>query len=218
VVKFSQVTGFQRSDWERYWPRWGDAVREAGLEPNSLNPGYGDEFLLEQLAALSRMLGKVPTSREINVARREDPSIPHGTTFQRQLGTKAKVVTLLREHALARGYGDVVEMCLAADVPEADQLSSASPSAHWGYGFVYLARGHRHEYKIGRTTLVDRRIAQIAVAAPIEYDLVHEIKTDDPVGVERYWHERFAEKRMRGEWFRLSVADVRAFKRWKRIF
>jgi Meiotically up-regulated gene 113 len=86
------------------------------------------------------------------------------------------------------------------------------------YGFVYLARGHPGEYKIGRTNLVDRRLSELGATASVEQRLIHEIKTDDPSGVEAYWHQRFRVKRMRGEWFKLNAADVSAFKRWRRIF
>ena len=74
------------------------------------------------------------------------------------------------------------------------------------------------EFKIGRTNVVDRRLSELGAMSAIEPTLIHEIKTDDPAGVEAYWHRRFADRRMRGEWFRLTTLDVAAFRHWRRIF
>jgi hypothetical protein len=80
-----------------------------------------------------------------------------------------------------------------------------------------VKHGSRPEYKIGKTLNPVRREGELRVQLPEQLRPVHYIATDDPSGVEAYWHNRFAPKRKEGEWFALSAQDVAAFKKWKRI-
>jgi hypothetical protein len=86
-------------------------------------------------------------------------------------------------------------------------------------GYVYLKRYGRsgRDWKIGKTEDVRRRHAQLESMYPGELRHVHSIPTDDPSGIERYWLNRFAHKRLatkgsRGEIFRLDPDDVKAFR------
>jgi hypothetical protein len=79
-------------------------------------------------------------------------------------------------------------------------------------GYVYLAK-HGRDYKIGRSNDVTRRRREISLLLPNELEHVHVIETDDPEGIEAYWHRRFEKRRSRGEWFRLTPDDLAAFRR-----
>lgn len=217
-ARFLTATGITEYELGKFWARFGDAIREAGLEPNSLNASYDEQFLLESFVDLTLRLGHIPTGAEMRLERSKNPAFPSRNVFAR-FGTKNQLIGSALEYCRVRSsHSDALPILESAYQPS--QAADALPplSERLTYGFVYLARGHTGEYKIGRTNLVDRRLTELGATSSVEPVLVHEIKTDDPVGVEAYWHSRFIEKRMRGEWFRLTSADVKAFKRWKRIY
>jgi Meiotically up-regulated gene 113 len=218
--RFERATGIGEYDWLKYWSRFGDLQREAGFEPNRLKAAYDDAYLFEKLIALTREQQRFPTERERKTRARNDYGFPSAGVFRR-LGNREQLIARLIAYCEGRlEHSDVVELLK----PLVAASSSDSPGhiesndERASYGFVYLVKGHPGEYKIGRTKLVDRRLSELGATASIEHELVHEIKTDDPSGVEAYWHKRFATKRMRGEWFRLSPTDVKAFRRWRRIY
>jgi hypothetical protein len=220
-VRFEKETGVGPNDWLRYWSRFGDIQRDAGFEPNQLQVAYDDTYLLEKTIALTRELKKFPTVAEKRTKALNDPTFPAATTFLSRLGNQKQLAAKLMAYCKDKPqYADVVKLIEPlAEVTPPSATSAASPNdGKPSYGFVYLVKGHPGEYKIGHTKLVDRRLSELGATASIEQELIHEMKTDDPSGVEAYWHKRFQEKRMRGEWFRLSPTDVKAFKRWRRIY
>src|SRR5260370_4396584 len=76
VARFEIETGIKPWDWERFWARFGDAVKEAGFVPNQLQGAYDEEFLFEKLIGLTRKLGKFPSSRELTGAKNDDAEFP----------------------------------------------------------------------------------------------------------------------------------------------
>ena len=81
-------------------------------------------------------------------------------------------------------------------------------------GFVYLIRSGRF-YKIGKTNSAGRRERELAIRLPEKAATVHVTRTDDPNGIEAYWHKRFEAKQKNGDWFELAADDVKAFRRRK---
>lgn len=78
--------------------------------------------------------------------------------------------------------------------------------------YVYLLKSGKH-YEIGQTNHLGCRAYEIDLQLPERAEFVHSIRTDDPVGIERYWHQRFADRRANGEWFALTREDVAASRR-----
>lgn len=209
---FALETGVTESQWSgRYWVRWSDALAEAGFEPNQMqNKVRTDEELIELLAEATRELGHFPTAAELKLwCRRADRPSPN--TFAR-LGSKAERVEAVHRAATAdTTWADVLDLLPPPQpsVPNGAPPGVTPPEV----GFVYLAKSGRF-HKIGLSRHVGRRSYELALQLPERLEIVHTIRTDDPEGVEHYWHERFAHLRANGEWFKLGRAEVAAFRRW----
>ncbi len=208
---FSTETGIKKSDWlGKYWARWSDAVKEAGLQPNNPDIARSADDMLGRLAELAREVGHFPVDAEIKLKRRSDPEFPGHTTLRR-LGGRNELIARLREFCVARGLHDVAAFCVE---PAGAPLNETEATAQVELGFVYLLKSGRF-YKIGRSNAAGRRERELAIQLPEKAKIVHSIKTDDPLGIEAYWHSRFGNRRKNGEWFDLTVADVSAFRRRK---
>lgn len=211
--RLSQL-GIVPAVWGKYWPRLTAAQLEAGLTPNRQNAPHPEEEALAQLVKLVRQLGSIPTSRERVVKHHQDPDFPSERVWKR-LGPKARLISRLAAYSRRHeGHEDVLALCSkSSDLGVAVSKAASAPV----FGSVYLLKGPGSRYKIGRTNAFGRRRRELSIQLPFDTRKVHVIGTDDPSGVEAYWHQRFSAKRINSEWFELDGDDVAAFKRWKRL-
>lgn len=215
VARFFAETGIKVADWHgKHWVRWGDALREVGLTPNQMTGAYADEELLTWLASLIRELGHYPVKGEIRMKARQNREFPADNTFRR-LGTKHEIAAKMLNHFRGRdGFEDVLRICEPLSKGQISVAKKHEARGEMQIGYVYLIKAGRY-YKIGMSNAVGRREREIALQLPEKSNTIHSIKTDDPAGIEDYWHRRFSEKRKNGEWFALERDDVAAFRRRK---
>lgn len=213
IQRFAKLTGISRSDWHgKYWARWGDALVEAGYSPNRLTQAYDDEFVILKMIEIIRELEKYPVAAELKMKARQDPAFPSHSVFDR-FGGKRKFASIVLEYCRNHeGYEDVATICESITTQLPQEITPETPPGK--FGFVYLMKSGKF-YKIGRTKHLGLREYQIGLQLPERLITVHAIKTDDPEGIEKYWHNRFADKRVNGEWFDLRREELLFFKRRK---
>jgi len=221
IGRFRTETGIKASDWiGKFWARWGDALVEAGFQPNRLQGPRSEEDLLGALASFVQELGHFPVVNEIKLKARTEAGFPWYNTFAK-FGDKQSLAGRLGDFCRKRGQEDVASICdgvVSRSARSTSTVEDGDTGATNQLGYVYLIKhGTRREYKVGRTNNALRREGEIRIELPERIAPIHVITTDDPAGVEAYWHRRFADKRLRNEWFELTMDDVKAFKRWRRI-
>ena len=217
---FEAEAGLSAHHWRGvYWARWSEALREAGFEPNARQAKADPELMLEQIAMATRRFGHCPTAPELELYRRSSPA-PSQFTLRRHFGRRHVLIVRLRRWAAARpDYADVAAL-LPPDPALGPGKVRMRPSPPGGAaeagGCVRLFRwdGRHHLSRIGDA---DGRHRSPPPYLSRKAVLEHVIRTDDPVGVEAYWRNRFAYRRLADDWFALTPEDVAAFRRWKEI-
>lgn len=124
-------------------------------------------------------------------------------------------------------YGDLIDADLRIDTKSLDRVTPAmvllnrpvktrkqtAPRKRTSTeGYVYLVQSVTGAYKIGRTIDPNNRLKTFNVKLPFEVEYVVTIKTPNMYQLETDLHNQFAEKRVNGEWFNLSPADVNYIK------
>ncbi len=215
--RFVAETGIKPYDWKKFWARFGDAHKEAGFASNRLTSAYDNEFIIKKMIGLIRKLNKFPVHGELRIEKSNDPEFPSSGSLFDTKKRKQELAAKIIEWCKGKNeYDGVVKSCLPI-LEEFGERGNSNDNTSKVLGEVYLFKSGRY-YKIGKTCDTVRRGGEIKIQLPERTDLIHSIKTDDPSGIEAYWHKRFEAKRMQGEWFNLSSTDVKTFKRWRRIY
>jgi hypothetical protein len=220
-TRFQTETGIAQHEWRgMYWARWGDALKEAGFEPLEWNGPSDEEEAVEKIAKLIRKFKRFPTTSEIQIEKRQDAQIPAPKVFFRRCGGRRGVIQKVRDYCTSREEcADVLEILDKETIgtsPE-DGVSESSKEAGKSTtsGYVYMVRSGKL-YKIGCSENHWRRKSELHKQTSEGITEIHTIAAvDDAPGIEKYWHERFKEKRQHGEWFDLSADDISAFKKRK---
>ncbi len=74
--------------------------------------------------------------------------------------------------------------------------------------FVYAEVENKLRVKIGVTTDLQKRFSALRTGSPIKLELGLGIIVQNPRSFEKSLHRRFASKRIRGEWFDITMTEA----------
>lgn len=129
-----------------------------------------------------------------------------GAFTDRQLGTKHGC-----SHTAIQKRAKVGEWKKARVVPpkrEPQRIPIDRPSDRVGFVYVIYLDAPERFYKIGMSQHFWRRFGEHKCASPFELCVACAYFTDDMAAEERHLHAMFEDKRVRGEWFRLTPEDL----------
>lgn len=209
------------------YSNYGELVKDAGLVPNKFDKTkYNNKQLCKLFILAIRKKGKWPTRGDLDVLHNKTSSFPDSSTFYKSLGLvktgdlARKIIEYIHKR---KGYNDIVSIC-DSNLEKLEDRNGIPDKDIQGrkHGWVYLLKStllHSTVYKIGKTNDLRRRVIELNQPSN-DQELIHPIETDDPEGIESYWHKRFDNKRYKNkkEWFLLKPYDIQSFKRWKKIF
>lgn len=106
---FKRVTGMTPFDCSRYWPKFSDAIKEAGFPPNDPWTRYPDELLIKKTIEKIRKYGRYPTLNELFVENNKGDDFPfHIFKKRKQDYVVGKIIDYCKNRV---GYEDIIKAC-----------------------------------------------------------------------------------------------------------
>jgi hypothetical protein len=212
---FVQETGIpgQRLRKQEWFQGWNRLLEESGVSTSSFaRPSIPREFIAANVIRIAERLGRWPTEDELAREKKVNASFP-SLSLIRTLKKSGALSSIIKEYCRQFPASEVIQK-VVGELGTTEHLADAAIDKQGRIqGYVYMLRYGR-KYKIGHTTTLARRFRDVKIELPEETIQVHAIATDDPKGIEAYWHTRFSAKQIRKtEWFELNADDVRSFKR-----
>lgn len=198
---------------QEWFEGWNNLLSKLGLETRSFGTvRTPPSKIAEAVAILIEREGRWPTEDDFRRERKKNSAFPSLGVISplRRSGELAILIV-----NLGASNAHFVKAATIAMKFQPNEKNGETVSTERVLGYVYLLRSGRR-YKIGKTNDPLRRFREVRLELPEETHQVHTIPTDDPTGIEAYWHGRFSNKRVRNtEFFELDGTDVQAFKRRK---
>lgn len=153
--EFQAKSGMREYHVLQHFPSWREAVRAAGLEPDSTNLKLDDEELLRDWGEFVRKTRQIPTRQQY---RREGTYSPG--VYERHFGPWSKLPTVFREYADGKpNWEDVLPLLPISSPRQVSRTNSTTtanktPESHYRhrklesrptYGNPIDFRGLRHE-------------------------------------------------------------------------
>ncbi len=217
AVAFYRKAGVAKEDlWNVGLRSYGDLCELAGFRRNRLQGPMDPDQLLEKLAFLAAKLQRWPDNTDRKIAHLSDPTFPSYEAYRTARNKRGSLEQQLLDWCSTRPQYSEVQRAVEARLAQSGNHSERAQLRKVVNGYVYLFRygNHGRDYKIGMSEDASRRHSQLSAVFPGQLPVVHVIETDDPRGIEQYWHQRFEAKRIEGkkEIFRLDPLDIAAFR------
>lgn len=123
--------------------------------------------------------------------------------LRKQLEECGKIYNIHSPESLERYNRERFDIPIEVSWP-GDETAQPPKTHLQGRGYVYLME-RKGEYKIGASSDPEGRAWMLGA------NLLHVIKVNNMLAVERRFQQLFADRRLHGEWFALSERDIKHF-------
>lgn len=128
------------------------------------------------------------------------------TTLKQEQIHSDRLATMLEEHDMARNT--IADVLSYAGQRQNTNRTFPLRQRKKTWGYVYLMSINDEYHKIGYARNVKSRLGEMQVSTPYPIKVVHMIVTGNAPVLEVILQNRFADKWVAGEWFKLDQEDI----------